>query len=169
MEIFGPIEGLQAENRLHLLEVGIAVNQCDTMLHCNCGNKTICSRGRYPVPPEAPGEVPRCVPPIRAERESRHRGKPLKETGGLLGLDQPRHEFKKHPLCDGCLSIDDQGFESGLDLGIPCRTKSVDPDRGVNEIHGKAVYAAGNGAGQASNQEESCPRHQPAFVTGCAV
>ena len=119
MEIFTPIEGLQAEYRLHRLKVGIAVNQRDTMFHGNCGNKTVRSRWRYPLPPETPGGVQCGVPPIRAERKSRYRGKPLKETRWLLGLDQPRHEFKKYPLCDGCLPVDDQGFESGLDLGIP--------------------------------------------------
>ena len=117
---------------------------------------------------ETPSYVPRAIPPLRVEREPGHRRKPLEKTGGLLGFDEPRHQFKKNLLRDRRLSIDDQGLESGLDLGIPSRTKCVDPDGGVNEIHGRAVYAAGNGVGQASDREESCLAHSPISVTGYA-
>ena len=98
---------------------------------------------------ETPSYVPRAVPPLRVEREPGYRCKPLEKTGGLLGFDQPSHQFKKNPLRDRRLSIDDQGLKSGLDFGVPRRTKRVDPDRGVNEIHGRTVCAAGSGAGQA--------------------
>jgi len=127
------------------------------VLHRDRGNQTIRCRGRHPVSSETPSQVPHSVPPLRVEREPGHRRKPLEKTGGLLGLDQSRHQFKKNPLGDGRLSIDDQGFESGLNLGIPRRTKCMDPDGGVNEIQGRIACVAESGAGQASDREGSCP------------
>ena len=108
---------------------------------------------------ETPGYVPRAAPPFRVEPKPGYRRKPLEKTGGLLGLDQPSHQFKKNPLRDRRLPLDDQGLESGLDPGIPRWTKCVNPDGGVNEIQGRTVCAAGSGAGQASDREESCPAH----------
>ena len=40
-EVLGPIEGLQSENRLHRLEVGITVNQCNLMLRRDRGDQAI--------------------------------------------------------------------------------------------------------------------------------
>ncbi len=40
-EVLGPIEGLQSENRLHRLEITIAVNQRDLVFYRDRGDRTI--------------------------------------------------------------------------------------------------------------------------------
>lgn len=104
------------------------------------GDETIgCGRGNS-VFSKTTGKLPGCIPPIRVELKQGYRRKPLEEAGGSFGFGQACQQFKQYPLSDGCLRVDDQRLESSLDLGMPRRTKRVDPNGGINQIHEGSVY-----------------------------
>lgn len=94
------------------------------------------------------GMLPRVVPPGCLKGQSHHGEKPPQERFRPFGFRQTRHEFKQNPFRDGGLAIHDQGFQLGLNGGMTGWAERVNPDGGVNEIHGAYAYAAACGAGR---------------------
>ena len=65
-EVLGPVEGVQAENRFHRLEVGIAMNQGNLVFHRDRGDETVRS---------AEGDTPCLLSrPARSHALSHHSG-----------------------------------------------------------------------------------------------
>ena len=117
-------------------EIPVHVNQGHAVPDGGSRDQAVGGRGHDPAPSERNGQVEGRGPAAFVDREFGQWSEKRAEGLVIFARSNTRHEFQDHPIDQRGLTTDEERTKALLSRGIAVRAKNVDPNGGVNEVHG---------------------------------